>query len=356
MRDNGDGTKRILLLVGALLAMSALGLLGKSLLSTAGMVFTSFFLAALIASVSKKASKKTGIPYPPIAGILTVLLFLFIGGILAAVAVRLVRECGELVIWLSEHTGAEGSPLGFTSVVRGFFDRIAFFQNNEGAKAYFERLAESLIKESASALGKRMAAVLGSILHATPRAVMRIFVFIMSTFYFSVDYFRICEGIKRIIPKAVLIRLSAIWGILLRTLRGYMKAYFILFVITFCQLFAGLFILKVRFAFLISLGIAAIDIFPVLGSGIILVPWAVCSFCIHDSRLGTGLLVLYGIVTIVRQIAEPRIVGDGLGIHPLASLLCMFLGVSAFGILGAVIGPFVAVAVKELVFCKNKKM
>ena len=114
-------------------------------------------------------------------------------------------------------------------------------------------------------------------------------------------------------------------------------------------------IFRVRFAFLISVCIAAIDIFPVVGSGLVLLPWAAAMLYFGNVRLGTGLMVLYGIVTVVRQIAEPRIVGDKLGIHPLASLLCMFLGMTVFGAVGVVIGPFFAVAVKELVFAKKCK-
>ena len=349
-------TRRTALLAVAILVAVIFGSLGKSFFSTLAIVAVSFCMASVISHASRKISKKTGVSYAACAGILTVGIFLILGAILTAVAIRLVRECGDLLIWLSENRGDDGSPFEPTKVVKNFLERIPFFKNNEGAKIYFENITESFLLESTELLGKRMAAILGSILHATPRAAVGTFVFIMSTFYFSVDYYRICARVKSIFPKSFIKGASVISEKLMRAIKGYAKAYFILFLITFCQLFCGLLILRVRFAFLISLGIAAIDIFPVLGSGIVLVPWAAVSFYFHSNRLGTGLLVLYGIVTIVRQIAEPRIVGEGLGIHPLASLLCMFLGMSVFGGFGAVIGPFLAVAVKELLFDKTKKI
>ncbi|MBE6666714.1 MAG: sporulation integral membrane protein YtvI [Ruminococcaceae bacterium] len=348
--------RRTVAFVAAMLAVVVWERLGKSFFSTLGMIALSFLIASVIASAARKISKKTGIPQGFWAGIIVVGLFLLLGAVLTAVAIRLVRECGDLLIWLSESGGEDGASLEASKIARKFLQSIPFFRNNEGAKIYFENITESLLRESVNAIGKRMAAVLAATLHATPRAAVGMFVFIMSTFYFSVDYYRIRAMIKNVLPQTVVKRVSVISERLSAALKGYAKAYFIIFLITFCQLFCGFLILKVKFAFLISLGIAAIDILPVLGSGIALVPWAAVSFYLHNNSLGTGLIVLYGIVTIVRQIAEPRIVGVGLGIHPLASLLCMFLGMSFFGVFGAVIGPFLAVAVREIFFCKTKKM
>ena len=322
---------------------------GRSVFSVCLGICVSFSIASFIAPLSQKLSKKTGIPRGLWAGAISLCIFLVSGAALVAVAIRLVRECGDMLLWLSDKRGEAGSALRISNII----NKIPFLRNNEGARVYIEGVTTSFVSESASLIGKRMAKILGAVLHATPMAAISAFVFVMSTFYFSVDYCKICKVVGEALPQKLKKALRPIAKSLSAALKGYARAYFVIFLMTLCQVFVGLLILRVRFAFLIAVCVAAVDIFPVVGSGVILLPWAAAMIYFGNIRLGTGLIVLYGIVTVVRQIAEPKIVGDKLGIHPLASLLCMFFGMAVFGAFGAVIGPFFAVAVKELVFTKN---
>ena len=349
MRDTFWG--RVIPICAVVCGIAVIRGVGKSLFSTVIGIFMSFCIASFIAPLSQRLSKKTGIPRGLWAGILSLGVFLVLGAALIAIAIRLVRECGDMLLWLSDKSNEEGSALRMSNII----NKIPFFKSNEGARVYIEGVTTSFISESASLIGKRMAEILSAVLHATPRAAIGVFVFVMSTFYFSVDYYKICKSVGDALPQKLKKAARPIAKSLSAALKGYARAYFIIFLITFCQLFVGLMIFRVRFAFLISVCIAAIDIFPVVGSGLVLLPWAAAMLYFGNVRLGTGLMVLYGIVTVVRQIAEPRIVGDKLGIHPLASLLCMFLGMTFFGAVGVVIGPFFAVAVKELVFAKKCK-
>lgn len=335
----------ILVLICAIVVITGTG---RSVFYMGIGVFVSFCIASFIAPVSKKLSTRSGIPYGLWAGLLTAGLFLALGAALTVIAVRLVRECADMLLWLADK-GGEGYALRISEII----NKIPFLRNNEGARMYIESVTRSFVSESAALIGKRMAEILGTVLHATPRAVISMIVFVMSTFYFSVDYFKIRKSVRDALPQGLRMLVGRVKSSLSVALRGYARAYFFIFLVTLCQLLAGLLILRVRFAFLISVCIAAVDIFPVVGSGLIILPWAVAMLYAGNVRLGTGLLVLYGIITVVRQIAEPRIVGGKLGIHPLASLLCMFFGMSVFGAFGAVIGPFFAVAVKEYFVRKN---
>lgn len=88
-----------------------------------------------------------------------------------------------------------------------------------------------------------------------------------------------------------------------------------------------------------ALAIAVFDILPVLGTGGILLPWAVILLLLGDKMLAAGILVLYLVITVVRNIAEPRLVGKQIGLHPLATLIAMFLGLKILGIAGMVLFP-----------------
>lgn len=112
------------------------------------------------------------------------------------------------------------------------------------------------------------------------------------------------------------------------------RSYALILSVSFIQLFIGLLILRVEFAFWLAFGIALFDILPVVGTGGIVLPWAIVSLVYGNTYLGFGLLVLYAIITIVRQIVEPKIIGDQVGLHPIVTILSMILGVNILGVIG----------------------
>ena len=101
---------------------------------------------------------------------------------------------------------------------------------------------------------------------------------------------------------------------------GYLRAQLILMLITMGQTLLGLYLLGIDYALLITLIVGFLDLLPVLGPGLIFVPWIVMAFLMNDLRLAVSLLVLYGIISIVRQLIQPKVVGDNIGIHPLETL------------------------------------
>jgi sporulation integral membrane protein YtvI len=112
------------------------------------------------------------------------------------------------------------------------------------------------------------------------------------------------------------------------------RSYALILSVTFIQLFIGLLILRVEYAFWIALGIALFDILPVVGTGGIVLPWATIALIYGNTYLGIGLFVLYGVITVVRQIVEPKIIGDQVGLHPVVTITSMILGVNILGVIG----------------------
>ena len=123
----------------------------------------------------------------------------------------------------------------------------------------------------------------------------------------------------------------------------------ILFLLTLAEIFIGLSVLKVKYSFLLSLFIALIDILPILGVGSVLIPWAIFEILTKNMRMGLGLLILYGVVLIIRQIIEPKLISKGIGIHPLAAVVSIYAGLRLFGIVGMILGPFAALLIKNLI-------
>ena len=132
------------------------------------------------------------------------------------------------------------------------------------------------------------------------------------------------------------------------------KAYGLIIVITFCELSLGLFLLKLLNIYdsgyipIIAIITAIIDIIPVLGTGTVLVPWALYSLITGDYPLGIGLLVIYVCITVIRQIIEPKLVATQLGIPPFATIMAMYIGSRIFGFIGLFLLPITLVMIKML--------
>ena len=132
------------------------------------------------------------------------------------------------------------------------------------------------------------------------------------------------------------------------------KAYGIIITITFCELSLGLFLLKLMgiydsgYIFVIAILTAIIDIVPVLGTGTVLIPWAVVSLLNANYPMAIGLIIIYACITIIRQIIEPKLVAAQLGIPAFLTIVSMFIGSQIFGVIGIFILPITIVMLKLL--------
>lgn len=106
--------------------------------------------------------------------------------------------------------------------------------------------------------------------------------------------------------------------------------------------------LNVEYPLLMGLLIAFSDALPILGSGTIMLPWAVISGIKGDLNLAIALVILYVFITIVRQLLEPKIVSNQIGIHPIFTLIAMYTGYKAIGIIGMLIGPIIVIILKSI--------
>ncbi len=176
-------------------------------------------------------------------------------------------------------------------------------------------------------------------LSALPSSFFSFLIFVMATFYFTADFTRINGVLMEKLPQSVRCRIYDCKRYFVKSGVSYLRAYLILLLLTFAELLIGLTVLRVPYAAAVAFLISVLDFFPVLGVGTVLVPWSAFLLLFGNYSLGIGLLVLFGIVTLVRQIAEPHIVGAQIGLSPLATLFATYLGYRLFGFLGLLLAP-----------------
>ena len=174
-----------------------------------------------------------------------------------------------------------------------------------------------------------------------------IFTIVLSVFI-SLEYDYITAFIKRQLPDKFNSTFEEARKFVSGTFWKMIKSYMIILIITFIELFTGLSILKVSYAFPIAAIVAILDIMPVIGTGGVIIPWAIVELILKNNFLGFGLLILYVTVTVVRNVVEPRIVGHQIGLHPIITITTMYAGLRLFGFGGFIIAPVIAITVKYL--------
>ena len=176
---------------------------------------------------------------------------------------------------------------------------------------------------------------------AIPGAVLFLVVTVIAVVYFTLDLEGINHAVRSILPRTVSDRLSALRRGIFTVGAKYAGSYLLIMLITFSIMLTGLLLLRIPGALMIAAVIAFLDVLPVIGVGTVLIPWSIISFASGNTYLGISLLILLFVSEVVRQLAEPRIVGKNLGIHPLLTLVMIYAGYSLFGVLGLLLIPLV---------------
>lgn len=170
----------------------------------------------------------------------------------------------------------------------------------------------------------------------------------ISTYFICTDKFYILDQIEHHFPRSWVKRLLIHLRKIISSLGSYLKAEFILVGISFIITIIGLYImniigLNVEYPLLAALAIGFVDALPILGSGAVTIPWAVISAIDGDINLAISLFILLIIISVVRQIAEPKVISKHIGIHPIFTLIAMYTGFKSIGIFGLLIGPVVLI-------------
>jgi len=286
-------------------------------------------------------SRKTGIRPKICGGAVTLLVFFSVGYLLLHLSGRLA---GEISAFVSELDTIGGDIRRFLRDLReklplpdGFFD------------SYVYDAVIAALQEAAVSFGGKLTALCT----ALPGSVLSVFVCAASFYYLTCDRDGAAESFLSLLPASFLRRIRIPVRRACGALAGYLRAYLLLMTFTFFELLLGLSVLGVRYVFVISFLIAVVDALPVLGAGAVMGPWAAAAFIRGDSFLGTGLLVLLGVMYVVRQVLEPRLIGRFIGVHPMIALAAVFAGYRLCGFFGMIASPVLLYTVRAAAGAEN---
>lgn len=292
-----------------------------------------FAVRPLAARLSPKLRMKSSI----IRVLITVLLVLTLIGLITLGVWALSRELwgflnrlasgeGEMYAFFTEFLGADG-----------FFSRIF--------GGFGEYVTEGIYKLLAS-FASTLAGAISSVATAIPRALFFALITVIAAIYFALDLERINGAVKRVLPEKIYQTAVRLKDGFITAFTRYIRSYLILLAITFFEMLLGLFLVGAPYPLLMAGVIALLDLLPVVGVGFVLIPWGVWCFISKNTALGIGLLVLFAVHTVLRQLLEPRIVGKNLGVHPILTLVFLYVGYTIFGFIGLLLVPILTVLVK----------
>lgn len=167
---------------------------------------------------------------------------------------------------------------------------------------------------------------------------LMVIVTILSAYFFTASMDEIVAKLKSTLPKSMINYWHVIYDNFKSAFGGYFKAQFKIMIVLTIIMFIGFEILKVGYSFVFALGIAFLDVLPVFGTGAVLWPWAFISVITGNYFRAVGLIIIYLICQIIKQLLQPKMVGDSIGLNPLATLVFLFTGYQFYGVFGMIIG------------------
>lgn len=188
----------------------------------------------------------------------------------------------------------------------------------------------------------------GAFAQGVAEGFLVVIVTILSAYFFTVDRDKLIAGLKKHLPDSV----TDGWRLVMDNFRmafgGYFKAQFKIMLVLTVIMFIGFEILKVDYSFFIALGVAFLDLLPVLGTGTVLWPWALFDVISGNYTRAVGLIIIYLICQVVKQVLQPKMVGDSIGLSPLSTLVFMYIGYRLYSVLGMIIGIPVGMVIVNL--------
>ncbi|NLJ90540.1 MAG: sporulation integral membrane protein YtvI [Clostridiales bacterium] len=301
-------------------------------------------IAVIFKGPADKLAKRTGIKRAYISIIILIVFYAIFFGVVALVGAQLVSFLQESVYKI---------PGFYTDTIEPFLIELTdrFFVKYPQFENHIDGIIDSVSDSVYSFLTNLSTSLVsGAALLATkiPSLLINSVFTIVSSFFFTIDYHDVTEFVFRQLPEQTAIQARGIKENVIVTLWKYAKSYAFLMSVTFVELTIGMVILGVGNPLALGAIVAIIDVLPVLGTGTVLIPWAIIGFVFGDYKIGIGMLLLYVIITAVRQTLEPRVIGKQIGLHPIATLVSIFVGGQLFGIVGIFLVPILLTVIKQM--------
>lgn len=307
-----------------------------------------FIIALMVEPVIKKVAKRTHLQRKTSAVLVLALVFAIIVGLLIWGIMALIDEGANLLKMINDYVGN-----GYEYAM-GIIDRIKFddIQISEDVVNMIKTSVSNFLDQASIWISNFLTSMLSKISSIGAVGVYTV-ITILATYFICADRIYILDQLEHHFPKEWVKKLSKNIKKISKLLGSYLKAQAILIGINFVLVLIGLFAfeifgLNVGYPLLMALLIAFSDALPILGSGTVIVPWAVICAMQGNLNLAIALMVLFVIISVVRQLLEPKVVSGQIGIHPIFTLIAMYTGFKAIGIMGMLFGPIIIIILKSI--------
>lgn len=262
-----------------------------------------------------------------------------LGVVIALLVIRLIREIQEVYIrWPSYNELLQRVIAHWLTKVEIYYLKLPGADHGTIANA---------VKDYTNTIPIVLANIL-SFAAKIPEIIVVIVIAVVATFFMSNGSKRYLSQFLHIFPKEWRERLSELGRDFSRAFAGFIRAEFIVFLITLFFSITGLLVIHSKYAIILGTITGIFGILPVLGVGIVLIPWSIIAFLTGHSFFAVELLLLTILITIMRHVIEPKILGDNVGLDPLFVLVSMYIGLASTGVIGLILGPFILIAYQAL--------
>lgn len=310
--------------------------------------FIAIIVALLVNRPASAISSALRIPRRGIAAIFVLIFYAALGAVFTLIILRL--------FWIVANL-AESIPSWYTGTLQPMIqDFLTWYQNiaenlNPKISTYIDEISPVISRRGLEFANYAASAVLKltrSVLMSVPKTVLSVIVCIIASFLVSMDFPKIRHFFLAQLPDSGKDVANKTIEYLGTSFRRICISYFLIIIITFTELLIGFYIIKVDNMVHLALMIAVLDVLPIIGVGTALIPWGIVLLVRGDYLRGAEILILYAVIYVVRQIIEPKIVGNRVGLSPVLVLISIFIGISLLGPLGIFILPLTLVVVKNL--------
>lgn len=307
-----------------------------------------FIISLMIEPAIKYIMKKTNLTRRTSSIIIFVIVSIVILGSLTWLIITLFSESSSLLQGLNDYF--EKAHQIFDDFMKSFdFDKIHLSDEILGV---IQNSTGDILNNLSNWIRKSLTNLL-DVVTSLPSIAICIGIAVIALYFICVDKIYILDQIEHHLPKVWVKKIGSHMKELIKTLGGYLKAEASLILVSFIISLIGLYLLKIigfniQYPLLMALFIGFVDALPILGSGTVMIPWAIICGINGDIKLGIAIIILLIIMSVVRQILEPKLVSKNIGVHPIFTLIAMYTGFKFIGVIGLLIGPIVLIIVKNI--------
>lgn len=259
-------------------------------------------------------------------------------------------------LWQEIRTLIENMPGIYRDLESGFYTvgenlEGIFEMLPEGVQEGWQTMISNLDQTMGNLIGRisepTMAAA-GNFAKRIPSIFIGTIVTFISSYFFIAEREEVIVWAKKVAPDPLVERMSMVMDNLKYAVGGYFKAQFKIMIVVCLILIVGFVILDVHFYFLLAILIALLDFLPFFGTGTALIPWGLYKLMVGDYKMVIGLVILYGVTQLVRQLIQPKLVGDSMGLKPLLTLVFLYAGYKIGGVIAMIFAVPIGMIVMNL--------